>query len=121
VPRGPVGARTGRDTPHRYPRTVPDPASALIAWLMTPGSGEQLPGVDDLAHRPTWMKRAQCRGVGRDLFFPEHGGNGTRARRICSSCPVRQDCLDYALANPEMAGVWGGTTERERQKMRAAA
>ena len=107
--------------PGRYPRTVPDPASALIAWLMTPGRGEQLPGVEDLAHRPTWMKRAHCRGVDRDLFFPEHGGNGTRARVICSSCLVRQQCLDYALANPEMAGMWGGTTERERQKIRAAA
>ena len=100
---------------------MPDTASALIAWLMTPGIGEQLPTLDELIQRPVWMKRAQCRDVDRDLFFPEHGGKGTTARAICSSCPVRQECLDYALANPEMTGMWGGTSERQRQKMRTAA
>ncbi len=118
-PHTPGSVAPGPDTPLRYPLTVPDPASALIAWLMTPGIGEQLPTPDDLAHRPAWMKRAQCRGVDRDLFFPDHGVKGTRARMICWSCPVRQECLDFAMANPQMAGIWGGTTERERQKTRA--
>ena len=84
---------------------------------MTPGVMEEFP---DLTNRPAWMKRAQCRGEGTELFLPTVGGNGAKARALCAICPVRQPCLDYALADAELAGIWAGTTVRERVKMRRA-
>jgi WhiB family redox-sensing transcriptional regulator len=63
-------------------------------------------------------KRAACRGEDPAVFFPSVGGNAAKARAICSVCPVRPECLAYALADPESAGVWGGITERERRKLR---
>jgi WhiB family redox-sensing transcriptional regulator len=100
---------------------VPDPATALVAWLMTPGIGEELPDLEDLAHRPGWMERGACRGEDPALFFPSLGGNAAKARVICATCSVRQECLSYALADPESAGVWGGISERERRKLRTVA
>jgi WhiB family redox-sensing transcriptional regulator len=88
---------------------------------MTPGIGEQPPSLEDLAHRPAWMKRGACRGEDPALFFPSLGSNTAKARAICAICPVREQCLAYALADPESAGVWGGISERERRKMRSAA
>jgi WhiB family redox-sensing transcriptional regulator len=54
------------------------------------------------------------------LFFPEQGQLATRARAICSACRVRVDCLEYALANGERFGVWGGLSENERRSIRIA-
>ena len=62
------------------------------------------------------MKQALCRGAG-DVFFPSEGGGVETARRICRACPVRVECRDYALANRLDHGVWGGTSERERQRI----
>ena len=70
------------------------------------------------AHRPPSMAQAACRGVDRALFFPERTAVSPKALALCSSCPVRQECLDRAMADPDMHGVWGGTSKRERQKMR---
>ena len=101
---------------------MPDPASAVLSWLMTPGIGEQLPSLEDLARRPTWMKRAACVGQPIELFFPARGVSAAtmaRARAICAGCSVRAECLDYVTVNT--MGVWGGTTERERRGMRVVA
>ena len=70
---------------------------------------------------PEWMERAACRGEEPSVFFPSLGGTTTTARAICSSCTVRQRCLEYALADPEISGVWGGTSEGERRKLRSLA
>jgi WhiB family redox-sensing transcriptional regulator len=70
---------------------------------------------------PEWMERAACRGEDPSVFFPRLGGTTTKARAICSVCPVRQGCLEYALADPEITGVWGGMTERERRQRRSVA
>jgi WhiB family redox-sensing transcriptional regulator len=72
-------------------------------------------------NRPAWMDRAQCRDEDRALFFPSVGSSSTKARVVCSTCPVRQECLDFALADNELTGVWGGTTTQERKKLRTAA
>ena len=89
--------------------------------MSTTSRDQALPSLEDLAQRPAWMKRAQCRGEDPALFFPSLGGNAAKARAICSICPVRPECLAYALADPESAGVWGGITERERRKLRSVA
>ena len=70
---------------------------------------------------PGWMERAACRGEDPLVFFPVRGGTSTKARAICSVCPTRQACLEYALADPEISGVWGGTSEGERRKLRSVA
>ena len=66
-----------------------------------------------------WRELAACRGADLELFFPERGESADPARRICTSCPVRQPCLDYAITNRIVHGIWGGLTERERRALRS--
>ena len=54
---------------------------------------------------------------GGRLFFPSDGVGVDVARRICADCPVKSECLEYALANRIDHGVWGGTSERERRRI----
>ena len=68
--------------------------------------------------REPWTARAACRGVGADVFFTEQDEATRPAKEVCAGCPVREECLDYALRNGERHGVWGGTSERERRRMR---
>lgn len=67
---------------------------------------------------PTWKAKANCQGVGADLFFPERGASTREAKEVCRGCVVRDDCLEYALANSEKFGIWGGLSERERRRIR---
>ena len=66
-----------------------------------------------------WMDDALCREIDAELFFPEYT-TPTEAKKACALCRVQTECLTYALERPVM-GVWGGTTERERQRMRRRA
>jgi WhiB family redox-sensing transcriptional regulator len=65
----------------------------------------------------TWRQRAACRGVEPDVFYPVSDEEADIAKTICDQCSVRQPCLEYALANRERDGVWGGATERERRRL----
>lgn len=65
-----------------------------------------------------WADHAACLDAEPDTFFPEKGGSTAAAKVICSGCAVREPCLDYALANSERYGVWGGLSERERRLLR---
>ncbi len=65
-----------------------------------------------------WRDRALCAQVGGDLWHPDKGRSAAPAKRICEKCPVRRDCLNYALETPVLDGVWGGKTPRERARMR---
>lgn len=64
-----------------------------------------------------WMLAAKCRGVTPGEFFPSDGSGVERAMRVCDGCPVKTDCLEYALENRIEHGVWGGTSERERRRI----
>lgn len=68
-----------------------------------------------------WMEDAVCATVDGDLWFPAVGQWSTvnTAKRICGTCPVRNECLTTALADPSLDGVWGGTTVMERTQLRA--
>jgi len=68
---------------------------------------------------PTWRKRAACRGIDAEIFYPptEDDFAAVGAKEICAECPVRQACLEYAIAHREHEGVWGGMTERERRRV----
>lgn len=66
-----------------------------------------------------WMAHADCATVDTDLFFPEKGSNTSRyAKSICNGCPVLIECREWALAQEELQGIWGGLTFRERQRER---
>ena len=71
---------------------------------------------------PTWLEYAACAGVDADLFFPVGNGDSVGeqtadAKRVCAGCPVKSECLDWALETRQYTGVWGGLSERERRGM----
>lgn len=66
----------------------------------------------------SWRADAACRGVDPNVFFPLADEEAGSAKAICATCPVRDDCLDYALATRQGDGVWGGLTEVERRRLR---
>lgn len=73
----------------------------------------------------SWQDKAACRGMDVLLFFgtggelrPEREIREAKAKAVCASCPVRAKCLDYALGNSIMHGVWGGLNEEERARER---
>ena len=68
-----------------------------------------------------WQERALCAQTDPEAFFPEKGGSTREAKKVCQNCEVRQECLEYALANDERFGIWGGLSERERRKLRRRA
>lgn len=91
-----------------------------MSSLMQPGV---LPPGFGLLERPTWQLRAACRGKGADLFFPLRGQQDAyeAARTVCATCPVTEQCLEFALADPATQGMWAGTTAQDRKAMHRAA
>lgn len=67
-----------------------------------------------------WQLRANCMGVDPELFFPERGSSTREAKEVCRGCVVAQECLEFAIANGEKFGIWGGMSERERRRVRRA-
>lgn len=65
-----------------------------------------------------WKFLARCVEVDREMFFPEKGESAREAKKVCSQCEVKNECLAEALADESTRGVWGGTTDRERTQMR---
>ena len=68
-----------------------------------------------------WQERGLCAQTDPEAFFPEKGGSTREAKKVCLTCDVRQDCLEYALENDERFGIWGGLSERERRKLKKQA
>ena len=66
-----------------------------------------------------WRELAACRGTDLEVFFPGRGESAGPARQVCAACPVRQPCLDYAITNRIVHGIWGGLTERERRALQS--
>ena len=81
-------------------------------------SGLLGPGEEDA---PSWQERALCAETDPEAFFPEKGGSTREAKKICTGCEVKAECLEYALANDERFGIWGGLSERERRRLRRRA
>jgi WhiB family transcriptional regulator, redox-sensing transcriptional regulator len=74
-------------------------------------------GEDELS----WQERALCAQTDPESFFPEKGGSTREAKRVCTGCEVRGECLEYALAHDERFGIWGGLSERERRRLKKQA
>ena len=64
-----------------------------------------------------WQERALCAQTDPESFFPEKGGSTREAKKVCLSCEVRVECLEYALEQRIEHGVWGGCSERERRRI----
>ncbi|RLP76005.1 WhiB family transcriptional regulator [Mycetocola tolaasinivorans] len=100
-----------------YRQGVPDD------WFIDPVD-LGVPGVrrDDEEGNPlSWQADSLCAQTDPEAFFPEKGGSTRDAKRICTSCEVRAQCLEYALSNDERFGIWGGLSERERRKLKKRA
>jgi len=74
--------------------------------------------VDETPDQYEWMFRGRCQDTDPGLFFPSEGVGVALAQRVCAECPVVAECLEYALINGIEHGVWGGTSERERNRIR---
>lgn len=104
----------------------PTPAFSTGATTVRP-RGERTPravGISQQVERlldvdlPEWYEDARCAQTGPAAFFPNKGQSPREAKKVCRACPVREQCLAYALENGERWGVWGGTTDEERRKLR---
>ncbi|HUO46599.1 MAG TPA: WhiB family transcriptional regulator [Acidimicrobiia bacterium] len=74
----------------------------------------------DLTELITWRDAAACRDMTEVDFFPspEDAVGISKARDVCSTCPVADQCLEYALETRQTDGIWGGHTTKERSKLR---
>ena len=103
----------------QYRSGVPDNWFVDPVNLGVPGVRRPLE-VDD-GNPLSWQTDALCAQTDPESFFPEKGGSTRDAKRICTSCDVRDECLEYALHNDERFGIWGGLSERERRKLKRRA
>ena len=101
-------------------------SSARVAYPTTGSSTRSTSGfracqaaVDD--NPLAWQTDSLCAQTDPEAFFPEKGGSTRDAKRICQTCEVKAQCLEYALQNDERFGIWGGLSERERRKLRKQA
>ena len=101
---------TGGDLGESMLPSVPASMSVLEPFVLVQGQLE-----DD---EEGWQERALCAQTDPEAFFPEKGGSTREAKRICSGCEVKAECLDYALGHDERFGIWGGLSERERRRLR---
>lgn len=74
---------------------------------------------------PDWRSQSACLTADPELFFPLSSMGPsldqlTEAKKVCGRCPVRAECLDFALATQQVHGVWGGLSEEERRPLVAA-
>ena len=92
----------------------------MIGRAARSGSGGLAEELLGLAGSPGWWFAGLCAQTDPELFFPEKGGSTRAAKAVCTGCPVRAQCLEHALAHDERYGVWGGTSERERRRLKHA-
>lgn len=87
---------------------------------LDPWSGDpaELIARDTLFVKPSWHADAACREHPEVNWFPERGEDARPAKAICAGCLVRAECLEAAFEHRVTTGIWGGTSERERRRLR---
>lgn len=78
--------------------------------------------LDSLIPKGKFWSRARCAETDPEAFYPEKGESAKAAKAVCDrdgGCPVKKECLEWALDNNEHFGVWGGKSEHERRKILA--
>jgi WhiB family redox-sensing transcriptional regulator len=108
--------RQGRAHRINVGETMQVNARSAVACLASDEAGRA--GQEEAINPNDWRLRALCAQTDPEAFFPEKGGSARAALAVCAECPVRGECLNHALENDERFGVWGGTTERERRRLR---
>lgn len=106
-----------------YPTGLQEHGIALLT-VEDPSGDSPGGSPDDSLREPDnqeWQERALCAQTDPEAFFPEKGGSTREAKRICTGCEVRAECLEYALAQDERFGIWGGLSERERRRLKRLA
>ena len=90
----------------------------LTVWLMRDYGGDLGSPIPDA---PSWFAQAAC--LGSEVDFVEPGGKLAvkAALALCEACPVREPCYELAITEGHHHGIFGGTTERQRQTARQAA
>src|SRR3954470_24515382 len=96
---------------HDTHRTGVERAKTMRELIVLDGAEEEL----------GWQERALCAQTDPQAFFPEKGGSTREAKKVCLTCDVRGECLEYALQHDERFGIWGGMSERERRKLKKRA
>lgn len=101
----------------------PEQANEIITWSRRPRSRGTSWELDSLLrlHNRAWVRRARCLRLNPDLFFPDGGGMGAvqeqEAKAVCEHCPVRLDCLVWAIQAGEDDGIYGGTSAADRRRL----
>jgi WhiB family redox-sensing transcriptional regulator len=74
----------------------------------------------EILKRPAWHRQAACRGHSTELFITSRGGSDGLAKALCANCSAKAPCLAAAVRDPDLVGIWGGTSESERNRLRRA-
>ncbi len=102
------GGETGGSELGREECAVTEVIVPLAQVFVSPDEDDEL----------SWQDQALCAQTDPEAFFPEKGGSTREAKRVCRSCEVRAECLEYALEHDERFGIWGGMSERERRRLK---
>ena len=108
-----------RDAAAAAPATYGQDALSMTGVFDAGLAGSGLGGL--VPEEQSWHESALCAETDPEAFFPEKGGSTREAKKICTGCEVKAECLEYALANDERFGIWGGLSERERRRLRRRA
>jgi WhiB family redox-sensing transcriptional regulator len=92
---------------------------ATNIWCMEPYAPDAPLTLEEFLARPDWHAYAACR-VQRTADWVSAEAPTMAQTALCSGCPVRRECLEYALVDPTLLGCWGGAVEKERREMRRA-
>ncbi|CAN3127813.1 WhiB family transcriptional regulator [Mycobacterium sp. smrl_JER01] len=104
--------------PHIQTGPAPSAGNGRPQLSLVPDNSDFFGDDFDIADEDQWQERALCAQTDPEAFFPEKGGSTREAKRICQGCEVKDACLEYALANDERFGIWGGLSERERRRLK---
>jgi WhiB family redox-sensing transcriptional regulator len=102
----------------------PEHYDEIILWPRRSRSHNSNWELDSLLrlHNRTWVRKARCLGLDPDMFFPDGGGLGSIQERevkaVCKSCPVQLECLVWAIKAGEADGIYGGTSDKDRRRLR---
>jgi hypothetical protein len=83
-----------------------------------PAARYDLPSLDQLMHRPTWMADAACREHPELSWYPERGEDVRAQKAICACCLVRDECAEAGVR--ERHGIWAGESARNRKLIRSS-
>ena len=115
---------SGNDRADRFGAGAGQGLGQGASQSMGQGMGQGIAGLLGIgaeADAQSWQEQALCAETDPEAFFPEKGGSTREAKKICTGCEVKAQCLEYALANDERFGIWGGLSERERRRLKKAA